>query len=789
MKKRGDILPVILVLVMALAIGVSGWLVTREETTEVRREAQSFSFDAMSIKAINYFPGEHTWGRMWYNWDFSVIREDFAQASAMHVNALRIFLYEDALGSSFPAASRSKVDDVLAEADRYNIKVIFDIILHNTSYPCENYSSNNQAFIQNVVSTYSNDSRILMWELTNEPHCGDNWGNLPADARARLRTGLEFIKSIDSSHPVSVPLFQDTIDDVSDIVDVFDVFNFHLYSYLDPTGRFALAQAHASGKPIFVGEFGCIAVQYHADWGNDLSWYCLNDANASTSQQQAAQADLYERYYNEAMARGFAGFAPWVFSEFAQPEPGTGAQNTPTESDRYFGIVKLDHSWTPAATKLSQLYNSCGNGKVDSGEDCDGSNLAGKSCVNLGYDSGSLSCSSDCRFDTSGCITTPPPPPPSSCGNGNIDSGEECDGGNFGGRSCLTFGYTTGNLNCTLNCLVDISTCSNPIDCNTDADCYGLQICNQSTHKCVCSSDVCSSPKVVNDTCDRCVCPTSCKEGQIQRADCTCQDITSEALSERNLILGIIKPDNEETFVQGKKIVFEAEAFYTNGDAVEETDLIWESDLQGEIGRGYLLYVSNLELGTHKITLYVENELMAEPINIHIISNNTITIYDVRPKEDSTVTDEEITIRALISSPKAEIDTTKTTLLLNEVDITEKANVAKTFVEYVGMEEAVIEGENTVSLSVENELDQTAQETWHFTYQKETDISFGEKDASDQLYKVVLFVAIAAFAVGLGLSAIIIIFRKKKAAEFPTKEIKRPLSREASEKSPIQPAG
>lgn len=771
MKKRKDISPLILVGILTVAIGITGWLVSREESTEIRKEAAGFNFPTMSIKAINYFPGEHTWGRMWYNWDFPVIQQDFAQASEMNINTLRIFLYEDALGSSFPSTSRTKVDQILGEADRYNIRVIFDIILNNTSYPCENYSSNNQAFIQNVVSTYSNDSRVLMWELTNEPHCGDNWGNLPADARQRLKQGLEYIKSIDSNHPVSVPLFQDTIDDVGDILDAFDVFNFHLYFHSDPSARFAQAQTYANGKPIFVGEFGCIAVQYHADWGNNLGWYCLNDANASTSQQQTAQANLYERYYNEGSARGFAGFAPWIFSEFAQPEPGTGAQNTPTESDRYFGIVKLDHSWTPAATKLSQLYDWCGNGNVDAGEDCDGSNLAGQSCTSLGYDSGNLSCTSDCRFDTSGCISTPPPPPPppSSCGNGNIDSGEGCDGSNFGGNTCLTFGYADGSLTCTSSCQIDVSSCSNPIDCTTDTDCYGLQICDSNTHQCLCPSNVCPAPKVVNNTCNRCVCPTSCGANQIQRADCSCQDITSEASSERKLILGIITPEGDETFFQGNKIVFEAEAFYTNGDVVDENDLIWESDLQGEIGRGYLLYLSDLELGTHKITLYIENEQMAEPINIHVLSNNKISIYDVRPKEDSTVTDREITIRALISSPKAEIETTKTTLLLNENDVTEKTNIGKTFVEYVSTEEEIIEGENTVSLSVENELDQTAQETWKFTYQKDETIESEEE--SDTLKKVLLFGAIVVVGVGIGTFVVIATIRsirKKKGFEAET---------------------
>ena len=48
----------------------------------------------------------------------------------------------------------------------------------------------------------------------------------------------------------------------------------------------------------------------------------------------------------------------------------------------------------------------CGDGIVDSGENCDGSNLTGNTCASLGYSGGTLSCSSSCTFDTSGCYTT-----------------------------------------------------------------------------------------------------------------------------------------------------------------------------------------------------------------------------------------------------------------------------------------------------------------------------------------------------------------------------------------------
>jgi subtilisin family serine protease len=53
---------------------------------------------------------------------------------------------------------------------------------------------------------------------------------------------------------------------------------------------------------------------------------------------------------------------------------------------------------------LSESH-TCGDGIVDTGEACDGSDLDGESCTSLGYTGGTLSCSGSCTFVTSGCTS------------------------------------------------------------------------------------------------------------------------------------------------------------------------------------------------------------------------------------------------------------------------------------------------------------------------------------------------------------------------------------------------
>ncbi len=46
------------------------------------------------------------------------------------------------------------------------------------------------------------------------------------------------------------------------------------------------------------------------------------------------------------------------------------------------------------------------------------------------------------------------------CGNGNIESNEECDGQTFGGQTCQSLGFDAGDLSCTEQCNLDLEECT-----------------------------------------------------------------------------------------------------------------------------------------------------------------------------------------------------------------------------------------------------------------------------------------------------------------------------------------
>ncbi len=86
----------------------------------------------------------------------------------------------------------------------------------------------------------------------------------------------------------------------------------------------------------------------------------------------------------------------------------------------------------------------CGNHQIDQGEECDGTDLAGKTCQSVGLEAGILACTADCTLDLRGCP---------GCGNGVAEQGELCDRGDLRGWDC------NGPLTCTNDCLIDATAC------------------------------------------------------------------------------------------------------------------------------------------------------------------------------------------------------------------------------------------------------------------------------------------------------------------------------------------
>ena len=151
-----------------------------------------------------------------------------------------------------------------------------------------------------------------------------------------------------------------------------------------------------------------------------------------------------------------------------------------------------------------KCVKACGNGAVDPGEQCDGTLLASKTCVTLGYYAGTLVCSAACALDLTGCHR---------CGDGVINGKEACDGTVLGGKTCKNSGFDHGTIKCGATCALDTTGCTKCSDKlkngdETDVDCGGSCATCALGKKCtinkdctstLCLKGVCASQKSCKD--------------------------------------------------------------------------------------------------------------------------------------------------------------------------------------------------------------------------------------------------------------------------------------------------
>ncbi|MDX9999814.1 MAG: FG-GAP-like repeat-containing protein [Polyangia bacterium] len=114
------------------------------------------------------------------------------------------------------------------------------------------------------------------------------------------------------------------------------------------------------------------------------------------------------------------------------------------------GVLNSDVA--PNACRSNCQKAHCGDQVIDSTEECDSENLAGKSCLDFGFDGGSLICDyASCMFLTRHCTL---------CGDDLQEGAEECDGADLAGLTCSNLGFGGGTLDCAASCLFDFGACT-----------------------------------------------------------------------------------------------------------------------------------------------------------------------------------------------------------------------------------------------------------------------------------------------------------------------------------------
>lgn len=203
----------------------------------------------------------------------------------------------------------------------------------------------------------------------------------------------------------------------------------------------------------------------------------------------------------------------------------------------------------------------CGNGRVETGEDCDQGQLRGATCTNLAnfaapgeevpeFSGGTVRCNAqpgqDCSFDLSDCRR----PGNSVCGDGELEADEDCEAGKFGNRTCVTEGFAGGELECIIpndggRCRISIDACRRESDsvCGDGQRDQG-EVCDigdlggetcitqgfiSGDLDCIIPSDSTQPCRIDASQCnDRTVCNNGVAEGDVEDEECDQRDFRGE---------------------------------------------------------------------------------------------------------------------------------------------------------------------------------------------------------------------------------------------------------------------
>jgi hypothetical protein len=206
-----------------------------------------------------------------------------------------------------------------------------------------------------------------------------------------------------------------------------------------------------------------------------------SSAGPATAASTMGAADSTMSSTTAGSASGASSTDATTASTTASPDTTAGADESTTAST--LGSGSAEGSDDGQASSSTGEPITCPNGAIDAGEDCDGSDLGGNTCVSLGFAGGALGCASDCSFDATACAGL------ASCGNGVLDPGEQCDGDDLGGASCESAGdqFGGGSLGCNDNCGFDTAGCCVGFanNCSVHECCGDLLFCGLLTQLCL----------------------------------------------------------------------------------------------------------------------------------------------------------------------------------------------------------------------------------------------------------------------------------------------------------------
>jgi hypothetical protein len=244
-------------------------------------QAQQWADEHGWIRGSNFNPSTainqlETWQAE--SFDTTTINRELGWAAAIGMNVMRVYMHHVAWETD-KEGFKNRMKTYLDISDKHGIKTIFVFFddcwnptyqagrqpdpkpgIHNSGWirdPGDLLFSDTtlihtlEAYLKDVMTTFKDDKRIVLWDLYNEPG-NSGYGN---KSMPLLLNAFEWGREVNPSQPLSVGLWNDKLTDLNKVqLEKSDIITYHNYS--DPENHIATIDSLKKyGRPLVCTEY------------------------------------------------------------------------------------------------------------------------------------------------------------------------------------------------------------------------------------------------------------------------------------------------------------------------------------------------------------------------------------------------------------------------------------------------------------------------------------------------------------------------------------------------------
>lgn len=293
-----------------------------------------------SYHIVSYYSANEPWN-MFSTWNPTAIQSDYNKLRMLGTTAVRIFIAPSEFGYPTPASAKlSLLQQAIGFARTQGMKTYLNLFDRFSSFAD---LMGSRTWAKAIVDPYAGSPDIAAFEVFNEL----NGADLAQSTWAR--TMLSYVRSRSGGIKVGIsPTADSGVGSIQKLKDALgplnqpDFYSYHYYTSAQEAQEraasiFADAKARVAPVQMIVGESG------YSTWNAQQP-----PASASSPDKETEQATFVEAVQSAATGLSLGTVGMWTLNDFA---PEAIAQ-----SERFFGLVRVDGSEKPAAAVVRGFF-------------------------------------------------------------------------------------------------------------------------------------------------------------------------------------------------------------------------------------------------------------------------------------------------------------------------------------------------------------------------------------------------------------------------------------------------